>query len=270
MPPSGTGPQVVYLIGHPVGHSLSPAMQNAAFLACGLAHRYEPRDVDPADLEAAVGSLRADGVLGANVTVPHKERILGLLDAVAGDALRIGAVNTIVREGTELLGENTDRGGFEAALRDARVDVAGKRVLVLGAGGAARAIVIALAASGARVAVANRTPDRARRLAEAFGVGAVAWPDESALAVDVVVNATSAGLYGEDPLAGMALPAGTAVVDIVPTAAETPLARRAREAGNTVVDGLLMLLHQAAASFRLWTGQDAPLEAMRAALPRVV
>jgi len=269
-PRLGESSQVVYLIGHPVSHSLSPAMQNAAFAASGLPHRYEPRDVDPADLEAAVRSLRTDAVLGANVTVPHKERILSLLDAVAGDALRIGAVNTILREGTELLGENTDRGGFEAALRDARIDVAGKRVLVLGAGGAARAIVIALAASGARVDVANRTPDRARRLADAFGVGAVAWPDEAALAVDVIVNATSAGLHGEDPLAGMALPAGAAIVDIVPTAAETPLARRAREAGNTVVDGLLMLLHQAAASFHLWTGRDAPLEAMRAALPRRV
>lgn len=259
-----------FLLGHPVEHSLSPAMQNAAFAAFGLAHRYESRDVEPADLEGAVRSLRADDVLGANVTVPHKERILSLLDAVGSDALRIGAVNTIVREGTELLGENTDRGGFEAALREARIDVAGKRVLVLGAGGAARAIVIALAASGARVSVANRTPDRARRLADAFGVGAIAWPDEAGLAVDVIVNATSAGLHGEDPLARMALPARAAIIDIVPTATETPLVIRAREAGNTVVDGLLMLLHQAAGSFKLWTGRDAPLDAMRASLPRMV
>ncbi|HEV8670296.1 MAG TPA: shikimate dehydrogenase [Candidatus Limnocylindria bacterium] len=262
----------VYLLGHPVAHSLSPAMHNAAFAALGLPHRYEMRDVEPNRLADVVEALRRDDVLGANVTIPHKEAVLGLVDELADEARRIGAVNTIVRRASRLLGDNTDGYGFARALAAAGVEVAGKDVMVLGAGGAARACVAAL--GGARiVVVAARGLDRASALAAAAGkpVRAIPWADARRTAkIDVLVNATPVGLHGEDLLSSFSfteLP--RAVVDLVPTRTETPLVRRARQAQDVlVVDGLSMLLHQAARSFTLWTGREAPLAVMRAALPR--
>ena len=265
---------VALVLGHPVAHSLSPAMHNAAFRALGLPHRYEAQDVAPDELPAAVVRLRAlHELVGANVTVPHKEAIGRLLDGVTPEARAIGAVNTIVRSGSRLEGHNTDRIGFAAALVERDVAVAGRRVLVLGAGGAARAAVLALLAGGATVVVANRTAARAAQLTAALGGAPIAWPkaDRHALAgIDILVNATSAGLQGEDPLPGVALPAGLTVFDLIPTARLTPLLIRSAAAGCRTVDGLLMLLHQAAASFALWTGDNAPVPAMRAALPRRV
>lgn len=262
-----------WLFGHPVAHSLSPAMHNAAFRALGLPHRYEALDVPPAEIAGAVERLRAAGALGANVTVPHKLAVMEFLDALADDAREIGAVNTIVRDGSgrsvRLVGHNTDRHGFVAALAEAGVDVAGLRALVLGAGGAARSAVPALVAGGARVTIANRTRARAVDLAAAGAIGVSGWPEDLA-GWDLIVNATSLGLHDEDPLAGVALPASLVVYDLVPTARETPLVRRARGAGCRVVDGLAMLLHQAAKSFTLWTGENAPMDEMRAALPRRV
>ena len=267
---------LVYLIGRPVAHSLSPAIHEAAFAALGLPHRYLALDVADDALRAACGRLRDEDALGANVTIPHKERVVRYLDDVSDEARRIGAVNTIVRRASRLHGENTDLFGFEAALWESKVDLSGSSVLVLGAGGAARACVLSLLRGGSRVRVANRTRDRAQALAaavvdEAGRRAEVAdWPDESALRrVDAIVNATPLGIGGEDPLDGLPLRPGTRVVDLVPTAHETPLIRRAR-AECIVVDGLLMLLHQAARSFTLWTGLDAPVAVMRAALPRLV
>lgn len=269
------------VLGHPVARSLSPAMHNAAFAALGLPHHYEVRDVAPDGLAAAIERLRDEDVLGANVTIPHKERAMTLVDGVSDEAARIGALNTIVRRGSSLVGENTDRYGFERSLADSGSATAGpllgmERVLVLGAGGAARAVVLALVEHGARVRLASRGRERAEAVGRALapyasGGGAIEiadWPAAGAdLEVDGVVNATPLGMSGEDPLAGIALPG--VVVDIVPSARETPLVRRAREAHHvTVVEGLPMLLHQAARSFELWTGLPAPLEAMRAALPR--
>ena len=262
----------VYLLGHPVAHSLSPAMHNAAFAALGLPHRYEARDVEPERLADVVEALRSEDVLGANVTIPHKEAALRLVDELADEARRIGAVNTIVRRSSRLVGDNTDGYGFARALATAHVDVTGKDVLVLGAGGAARACVNALSAART-VLVAARGLDRASALAQAAGMPARAmpWADARRTArIDVLVNATPLGLHGEDLLAEFSfaeLP--RIVVDLVPTRTETPLVRRAREAQDVrVVDGLSMLLHQAARSFTLWTGREAPLAVMRAALPR--
>jgi shikimate dehydrogenase len=265
----------VFLFGHPVAHSLSPTMHNAAFAALGLPHRYETRDVQPERLADFVAALRADDVLGANLTIPHKEAALRLVDEISDEARRIGAVNTIVRRATRLLGDNTDGYGFARALSDAGVDVRGKTVLVLGAGGAARACVASLAAARS-IVIAARDLDRASALAAATGAPAVPrpWADarRTAAGVDVLVNTTPLGLHGEDLLADFAftqLP--RAIVDLVPTRTETPLVRRAREAQDVrVVDGLSMLLHQAAKSFALWTGREAPLAVMRAALPRPV
>ncbi|TME90258.1 MAG: shikimate dehydrogenase [Chloroflexi bacterium] len=263
-----------YLLGHPVAHSLSPAMHNAAFMALGLPHRYEARDVEPHRLGDVVDALRSDDVLGANVTIPHKEAALRLVDELAAEARRIGAVNTIVRRASRLVGDNTDGYGFAQALAAARVDVTGKDVLVLGAGGAARACVAALGAARI-VLVAARRLDRASALAAAVGkpTRALPWADARQTArIDVLVNATPIGLHGEDLLAEFSfteLP--LAVVDLIPTAAMTPLVKTARAVKNVVVvDGLSMLLHQAARSFTLWTGREAPLAVMRAALPRAI
>jgi shikimate dehydrogenase len=272
----------VYLFGHPVAHSLSPAMHNAAFRSLGLPHTYTALDVAPDGLVNVVTTLRHGDALGANVTIPHKEAAVRLVDEATELAHRIGAVNTILRRGARLIGDNSDKYGFEQAIanvpgghaRTAGSLFAMNTVLVLGAGGAARACILALLERENSVLVAARDRGRADAVARSlapFGIGGrtvavVPWPT-SAVRVDGVVNATPLGLHGEDPLEGLALP--PVVVDIVPTAVETPLVKRARAAENvTVVDGLAMLLHQAARSFELWTGVPAPLEVMRAALPR--
>jgi shikimate dehydrogenase len=271
----------LYLIGDPVAHSLSPAMQNAAFAALGLPHRYHLMPVGAEDLPSAVQRIRGKGVLGANVTIPHKERIPRLLDGVEETARRIGAVNTLFKRGSELRGDNTDAPGLGDALREMDVDVRDARVLLLGAGGAARACAYELVGARAHVVVANRTEDRARGLIDAVratvpadlgrerrSLAAVSWPVRSLDGYEVVVNATSLGLHGEDALDGVELRRDLAVVDVVATAEETPLIRRAKASGCVAVDGLLILLHQGARAFRLWTGRDAPVAAMRAALPR--
>jgi len=273
----------VFLLGDPVAHSMSPAMQNAAFAALGLRHRYALFAVPAKDLPGVVRTvLRKDDVLGANVTIPHKERMAPLLDQVEDTARRIGAVNTVFKRAGALVGENTDAGGFADALAERGVELDGRRVLVLGAGGAARACVDHLIRSRAHVIVTNRTAERAERFRAAIeaslpasigvghSVGALSWPVRAIGDYEVVVNATALGLHGEDPLEGADLPSSTIVVDIVATAGETPLVRRARAAGCVAVDGLLMLLHQGARAFKLWTGLDAPVAAMRAALPREV
>ncbi|HEV8229645.1 MAG TPA: shikimate dehydrogenase [Candidatus Limnocylindria bacterium] len=265
----------VYLLGHPVAHSLSPAMHNAAFAVLGLPHRYETRDVEPERLADTFEALRRDDVLGANVTIPHKEAALRLVDEVAEQARRVGAVNTVMRRASRLIGDNTDGYGFARALAEVRADIGGREVLVLGAGGAARACIVELQTARA-VIVASRGFDRARALVSSLPSArarAIPWDEARRLArVDVLVNATPIGMQGEDLMSAFAFERmPPVVVDLVPTRAPTPLVRRAREAQDVrVVDGLLMLLHQAARSFALWTGREAPLPAMRAALPRAI
>jgi len=259
---------LVYLLGHPVGHSLSPVMHNAAFRSLGLPHRYEAVDVTADQLRGVVGRIRSGDLLGANVTVPHKAAAARLADRLVDDAARLGVANTLVAVDDKVVGHNTDALGFAAA-NDERGFIVGDRVLVLGAGGAARAVVLALLRAGNTVSVAAR--DRAKSDALVAGVtdgegsvaSAVDWPGNDHPGYDAVVNATPLGLHGEDPLGDRPLPA--LVADIVPLAA-TPLLRRAKAQGCEVMDGLGMLLHQAAFSFRIWTGVDAPVEVMRAAL----
>ena len=267
-------PGKVLLLGDPVAHSLSPAMQNAAIRAAGIDAVYEARRVSPAQLGTVVAELHEEPYLGANVTIPYKEAVLGLVDERTEEVERIGAANTLLRRGRKLTAANTDARGFGAALDERHVDVEGGRVLVLGAGGAARACVIELQRrKAAGIELANRSAARAERLVADLGgrggnVRAVEWP--SRLRYALVVNTTPLGMHGEDPLAGLALVPPLIVFDLVPTATETPLLRRSRAEGCETVDGLLMLLHQAAASFELWTGRGAPLEVMRAALPRAI
>jgi len=257
-------------------------MHNAAFAKLGLPHRYEAREVAEKDIAATLDRMRRDDdVLGANVTIPYKETLLRLVDEVDDEARRIGAVNTIVCRGGRLIGDNTDRFGFHHGLESAGIlEVTNQDVLVLGAGGAARACVLELR-PGNDVFVANRSIDRAQRLVDSIStpeekggeLRAIGWDEARQLTwIDALVNATPLGMHGEDALEGFAFhPLPAIIADLVPVAAETPLVRRAREAQHVrVMDGLLMLLHQATRSFELWTGLPAPLEAMRAALPRPV
>ena len=259
------------VLGWPLATTASPAIHNAAFRALGIDWTYFAFPVPPADLPAAVAGLRALGAMGANVTMPHKEAILELLDDLSGDARALGAVNTIQRLGDRLVGHNTDLDGFSEFLSgDAGVDVRGRKALVLGAGGVARAVVKALADLGAaEVVIAARSVERATSVAalapEACTV--VGWDEAQSRGAEaeLIINATPLGGDGGDPLADVAFDAGQVVVDLVYSPPTTTLVERARRAGCEAWGGLGMLVRQAAASFRIWTGQDAPMETMSAA-----
>ena len=262
----------VGVIGDPVAHSLSPAIQQPALDALGVAARYELWHTPAAELSARIAGLRAPDVLGANVTVPHKLAVMALLDEVAPAARQAGAVNTIVNQHGRLRGENTDIHGFAASLGEACPDPAARRALLLGAGGAARAVVLALAGLGvAEIAVANRDPARARRLAADLAPAPVRLVgyDESTLRQEIgraglLINATSLGWHpGETPLPLDLLalaPDDALVVDL--TYRETDLLRAAREHDLATLDGLAMLVHQGARALALWVGQPAPLAVM--------
>lgn len=267
--------RVVGIIGDPVAHSRSPAMHNAAFAALGLDWVYVPLPVRSTDVAAAVGAIRALGLAGINVTVPHKEAVLPHLDALTPLARRVGAVNAIVNRDGRLLGDNTDVHGFAATLRQQRLRLRGRRVLVIGAGGAARAVLAALVdAEAGAITIANRTPARATALASRLRgprrqvVSLSALADPAQLGdLALVVNTTSLGLHDTafPPLAAAATPARCAFVDLV-YGRETPFLRLARRAGRPACDGAEMLLHQGARAFTLWTGRRAPLTIMREVL----
>jgi shikimate dehydrogenase len=262
------------IIGHPVAHSLSPGFQRAAFAASGLDLTYEAWDVEAAALESRIRLLSEPRWLGANVTIPHKEAVIPLLDELGGLSARIGAVNTVVNRDGRLFGFNTDGPGFVAALRnEAHFDPAGKSLLLVGAGGAARGIAFALAEERAgRIAIANRSLARAERLAAdvaATGFTAIAaLPAGTSLAdYDGVVNCTSIGMHGGGADESLAADPATArpgalMVDIVYAPRETPFLRRARELGLPTLGGLPMLIYQGALAFELWTGVTAPVGVM--------
>jgi shikimate dehydrogenase len=252
--------------GWPVAHSRSPQMHNAALAAAGLdGWRYLRLPLPPELFAETVRALPAAGFRGVNVTIPHKQAALALADEASAAARAIGAANTLTFEDGAIVADNTDAPGLLAALP---VSPAGRTALVLGAGGAGRAAVWALIAAGAAdVAIWNRTPERARALAQEMGARAV----EAGEPADIVVNCTSVGLHDPEatfkalPLHADELGAGRLVVDMVYRAGGTPLLEAARTRGAGVVDGLEILVAQGAASFERWTGMDAPREAMRAA-----
>ena len=268
----------VVLIGHPVAHSLSGAMQQAAFDAQGIDAKYELWDRAPIALPDAVAELRADDLLGANITIPHKERVVPLMDRLTEEAQATGAVNTITREGKRLVGHNTDVPGFAAAL-DKLVgrQKMPRQAVVLGAGGGSRAVVYGLIRAGfLRIVVFNRHLHRAEGLVRYFGksaahmeLKAMPWHEsiiESELArTKVLINATSIGLTDDvSPIPGELLTGDLLVLDLIYK--RTRLLRDAESAGAAAHDGETMLLHQGAAAFTLWTGQPAPLEVMSQAL----
>ena len=259
------------VIGDPVRHSLSPLLHNAAFAALGLDWAFAAFPVRAGAGAAALDAMQALRLEGLNVTMPLKGEVADAVDRLAPSAAALRSVNTVVWVGTELVGESTDGPGLVAALRaDEGFDPAGRRCLVLGSGGAARAVVHALATAGAaRVVVAARRPEAAAAVARLAGpVGATGGP-EAADGADLVVDATPVGMPGHDPgppVDADRLGPGQLVVDLVYDPPRTPLLDAARASGAAASNGLGMLLHQAALSFRLWTGEDSPLEAMSAAL----
>lgn len=246
-----------------MGHSLSPRMHGAALRALGIEGSYLPLETPPERLPERMREVRAR-FRGVNVTVPLKEQVLEHLDILTPAAQRIGAVNTVVNEGGRLLGENTDAAGFLKSLEEA--GVAGKRAFVLGAGGAARAVVYALKTAGYEVDLYNRTRARAEALARAFGARVADLA--AAREADLVVNATSVGLDdpGATPLPAEFFPERGYAVDLVYRPRETRFLKEARARGLVPVDGVGMLLWQGALAFELWTGEKAPIEVMRRVL----
>lgn len=262
-----SAPRRLAVLGHPVRHSRSPAMQTAALRALGLADEwsYEAIDVAPDGFGDLVLSLPAAGFAGANVTVPHKGAALAVADELSEVAREIGAANTLAFEDGMVRAYNTDGAGLLAALP---APPAQRRALVLGAGGAARAVVWALLREGADVEVWNRTALRSRNLCDELGGAVVEDPD--AAAYDLILNTTAVGLAGEDafaelPVAPEDLREGQVIVDLVYGDAPSTLLGAAAEAGAETVDGIEVLVQQGAESLRIWTGREPPIEAMREA-----
>jgi shikimate dehydrogenase len=259
------------LLGHPVAHSLSPRFQSAALRAAGLNVAYDAVDVAPGALAETLRRLVGEGTAG-NVTVPHKETVASICDRLTPIAARIGAVNVFWVDDGRLVGDNTDAGGFAAAslaLRGAPV-APGRSVAVLGAGGAAAAVLAALGDwPGVAVRMWNRHPARADALARRFGVTVVSTKQEAARGVDLVVNATTIGLgSAEQPLDVGMLSAGTDVIDLVYSPNETSWVRAARAAGHRAMDGLAMLIEQGALAFERWFDRSPDRDAMwRAVAP---
>lgn len=254
----------VFLVGHGISYSRSPAMQNAAFRAAGLDWTYELLDVPPEELAGAMNKVRGKDSAGANVTIPHKVTVMQYLDRMDAEALRVHAVNTIARDADHLVGSNTDVAGIAVAVEELALRPPGANVVVLGAGGSARAVAAAL--EGAHLTFVARHPERVDEMPGTV----LAWdaPDWLPLvrAADLLVNATPLGRRDEMPVRPNALPQTGAVLDLVYVAGGTPLVRKARSLGLRAVDGWTVLLAQGARSFETWTKRPAPLDAMRAAM----
>jgi shikimate dehydrogenase len=273
--------KVVGIIGYPLGHSLSPAMHNAAFKKLGLDFEYVPFEVNPDDLPEALKGMRALHIAGFNVTIPHKETIVTLLDEVTKLARIIGAVNTVVNQEGKLIGYNTDGAGFIDSLKeDAQTDPQGKNVVLLGAGGAARAVAVILAEAKAKsLILTDIQNEKAKCLAEYVGsyfdiACNFVEPDSQELQTaidkaDILVNSTPIGMHpktGQSPLSQtIKLHAGLLVYDLVYNPSKTKLLKTAKAAGCRTCSGLGMLVRQGALAFTLWTGKEAPVEVMRQA-----
>ncbi len=269
------------VIGDPVEHTLSPAMHNAAFRELGLDYVYVPFRVQREELGRAIQGMRALNIRGLNVTIPHKVDVISFLDELDELARKIGAVNTVVNDGGVLRGYNTDAAGFRRALLERGVKAKGKRAVVIGAGGASRALSFVLAEGGADLLILNRTPDRARQQAAMVSrifrgkAGALELSRENLAKAlekaDILVNATSVGMSpapGETPVAADLLRPGLVVFDVVYQPAKTRLLREAEAAGAGIISGLDMLLWQGALAFEMWTGLEAPVAVMRAEIVR--
>jgi shikimate dehydrogenase len=276
-------PELVAVLGQPVSENPTGVMLEAAFAACGLNWRYLNLEVPPERLADAVKGLLALGFQGFNLTIPHKVAVIPYLDALSKEAELIGAVNTVRRENGRFIGENTDGKGFLRALRqDAGIDPAGKRVALLGAGGAARAIAAELLLAGASLMVLNRGVERGQRMVEHLGkatsgnIGFIPWEGTFLVPsdADILVNGTSVGLHpntGAMPDISLAAAKHDLLVaDAVFNPPHTTLLKLAGSRKLAVLDGLSMLVYQGAIGFELWTGKKAPEAIMKAALRRTL
>lgn len=273
--------RVCGVIGEPIEHTLSPLMHNAAFEALKIDYVFLAFRVKPAEVECAVNGMRALNIRGLNVTMPHKSSVIKHLDRVDLSAQIVNSVNTILNKENLLFGFNTDGVGAFKALKENGVELKGRKVLLLGAGGAARAIAYTMAKEADELAVLNRTVKQAQALAKLLeksfnkkiSTGSLSPSDiQSNLQdSDILINATSVGMKPkaeESPVPPKLLRSNLAVMDIVYNPLETKLAKDAKAAGARVVSGVEMLIYQGAASFELWTGKSAPVEVMRQAALR--
>jgi shikimate dehydrogenase len=274
-----------FLLGYPVGHSISPQIYGAAFRAMGLDSSLEARATPPEELTAVVAGLRDEDCYGASVTIPHKQAVMPLIDGLDDAARTIGAVNCIVNRHGGLTGYNTDFYGFRRSLLESGFRPGGSKAVVLGAGGSARAVVAALVDSGvASILVTARSAARAEETAaslrndlgaKAGGVAALGWDDVARFEAacreaKLIVNCTPLGMSGSgnegrSPIAAALIPPASVVLDLVYNPVETPLLRDAKAAGATAVSGLDMLVYQGAAAIKLWTGEEAPVDIMKEA-----
>lgn len=256
----------VGLIGNPVEHSRSPKMQNAAFAALDMDnHVYELWHTEAHEVAARVASIRAKDIAGANVTVPHKQAVMEHLDEISETARRIGAVNTIIPDGERLIGDNTDGYGFAASIVEKYPDFKPETVVVLGAGGASRAVIVAMQQAGADVTIANRTRNKADALAAELGASAIDWDDLPVYLpeTNLLINSTSLGWHDEVVLPEETvahLPEGALVADL--TYRNTPLLQAGARLGLRTLDGAGMLIHQGVRAFELWFGVTPPVDVM--------
>lgn len=270
--------KLCYLLGYPVGHSMSAVMHNAAFHELGLDYRYDLRGVRPEKLgEFIAAKMRRQIVRGANVTIPHKEAVLEFLDEVDSEAKAIGAVNTIVNDGGRLTGYNTDGRGALRALSEAYGSLDGSNAVIIGAGGAARAIGYCLSTVAGKITLLNRTLRRAEELATHISsmpeCRSSVHPstlshesiEEALLDADILINTTPLGMYpntGDTPVEGGLIRPGLLVFDAVYNPIQTRLLREAEEAGARTLSGVMMLVYQGVIAFKLWTGMEPPVEIM--------
>lgn len=272
MPPISARTRVAAVIGDPVHHSLSPVLHNAAYQALGLDWVYVALPVAAGGFPAAIEAMRTFGLVGLSVTMPHKTAAAAGADALSPTAARLGSVNTLTRHGDRVHGESTDGPGLIDALRaEHSWHPAGRECAVLGTGGAARAVVLALAEAGAaKVAVLGRRPDAAAQCAALAGTAGLVGTGADVARAALVVNATPVGMTGAHDAVPFELDAGSfgkgqLVVDLVYAPSQTALMGLAAAAGASVGNGLGMLIHQAARQIALWTGLGAPVEVMRTA-----
>ena len=270
--------ELIGLFGCPVDENPTVVIMEAAFKALGLNYRYNTMLVYPEDLETAVKSLKALHMKGTHITIPHKVSVIPYLDRLTDTAALIGAVNTVYEDHGEMVGEYTDGKGFIKSLEDEHIKISGKKAVILGAGGAARAIAVELALAGTRkIIIVNRSPDRGETLVKLINEKTTAhaeftlWEgcynvDED---TDILVNCTSIGLYPDTNVPNIdynTLKFTTVVCDIIPNPLHTRFMAKAQACGCKTLDGFSMLINQAAVSFKLWTGIDAPVEIMKMAM----
>lgn len=269
--------QLLGVIGHPIAQSKSPHMHNAALAEQQLPYKYFAFDVHPNQLPQAVRGMRAIGARGWNVTIPHKVSIMSLLDEVSDDAQQIGAVNTIVNEGGKLYGFNTDGAGYLQSLQEETgLNVREQRILLIGAGGAARGVSFTLAQAGAdNIIIANRTEEKAAQLRELLSpltdVKAIRLDEMRNWITDrtLIINTTAVGMHPNtevSPLCEELLPQGVIVSDLIYNPAKTLLLRQAEQRGCVIHNGLGMFVHQGALAYEKWTGVKPPLDVMRRAV----